>query len=178
MTVLSRHRADAGTDALKEHEQFASLHELIRRLVGQLVRAADPQIGIAPECPQEEIIIDTSVDGVRYLIVRMPSSTSSLVSLSPREQEIARMVSLGYPNKTIAGVLNISSWTVCTHIRRIFAKLGVGSRAAMVARLSKEGRFGLAQPSAKSAAGLTTTRSISPQPCVAARSDRNVLERV
>ena len=28
------------------------------------------------------------------------------------------MVAKGYPNKTIAGVLNISSWTVCTHLRR------------------------------------------------------------
>jgi hypothetical protein len=33
------------------------------------------------------------------------------------------------------GILNISTWTVCAHVRRIFAKLGVSSRAAMVARL-------------------------------------------
>lgn len=56
------------------------------------------------------------------------------------------MVAKGYPNKTIAAVLEISSWTVCTHLRRIFAKLGVGSRAAMVARLMddglKDGKFG------------------------------------
>ena len=45
------------------------------------------------------------------------------------------MVAEGHPNKVIAGVLNISGWTVCTHLRRIFAKLGVGSRAAMVAKL-------------------------------------------
>jgi hypothetical protein len=45
------------------------------------------------------------------------------------------MVADGHSNKIIADVLNISSWTVCTHVRRIFAKLGVGSRAAMVARL-------------------------------------------
>jgi hypothetical protein len=35
--------------------------------------------------------------------------------------------------------LNISSWTVCTHLRRVFAKLGVGSRAAMVARVHDMG---------------------------------------
>jgi hypothetical protein len=43
------------------------------------------------------------------------------------------MVARGH--KMIADVLSISSWTVCTHLRRIFAKAGVGSRAAMVARL-------------------------------------------
>jgi hypothetical protein len=48
------------------------------------------------------------------------------------------MVAQGHPNKVIAAVLNISCWTVCTHLRRIFAKLGVGSRAAMVARLLKQ----------------------------------------
>jgi len=48
------------------------------------------------------------------------------------------MVAKGYPNKTIAAVLDISSWTVGTHLRRIFAKLGVGSRAAMVAQLLQE----------------------------------------
>src|SRR5262249_43303600 len=74
------------------------------------------------------------------LFIRMPPSAPSLVSLSPREHEIVRMVAKGYPNKTIAGILNISSWTVCTHMRRIFAKLGVASRAAMVARLLEEGR--------------------------------------
>lgn len=58
--------------------------------------------------------------------------------LSPREQEIARMVAKGYPNKTIAHVLDISTWTVGTHLRRIFAKLSVGSRAAMVARLLED----------------------------------------
>jgi DNA-binding CsgD family transcriptional regulator len=56
--------------------------------------------------------------------------------LSPREREIARMVAQGYPNKTIASVLDISSWTVSSHLRRIFVKLQVSSRAAMATRLS------------------------------------------
>ncbi len=58
------------------------------------------------------------------------------LSLSPREREIVRMVAQGRQNKVIAAVLNISSWTVCTHLRRIFAKLGVTSRAAMVAKVA------------------------------------------
>jgi two-component system nitrate/nitrite response regulator NarL len=83
----------------------------------------------------EEVLIDTEVDGARYLLVRMRRPGYNRIQLSPREQEIVRMVAKGHPNKVIADVLNISSWTVCTHLRRIFAKLGVGSRAAMVAQL-------------------------------------------
>jgi DNA-binding CsgD family transcriptional regulator len=85
--------------------------------------------------PTDDVLLDTEVDGCRYLLVRMPKPTQKRVQLSPREQEIVRMVAKGHPNKAIADVLNISSWTVCTQLRRIFAKLGVGSRAAMVAQL-------------------------------------------
>jgi DNA-binding CsgD family transcriptional regulator len=81
------------------------------------------------------VIIDIDVNGSRYLLIRLPDTSKPGVQLSPREHEIVRMVALGHPNKVIAEVLSISSWTVCTHMRRIFAKLGVGSRAAMVARL-------------------------------------------
>jgi Bacterial regulatory proteins, luxR family len=42
------------------------------------------------------------------------------------------MVAKGYSNKVIADVLNLSCSTVCSHLRRVFAKLGVGFRAAMV----------------------------------------------
>jgi DNA-binding CsgD family transcriptional regulator len=87
----------------------------------------------------EEVLVDTEVDGARYLLIRMPRPSRNRVQLSPREQEIVRMVAKGHPNKVIADVLNISSWTVCTHLRRIFAKLGVGSRAAMVAQLLEIG---------------------------------------
>src|SRR5215471_10434893 len=77
----------------------------------------------------DKVILDVEVDGVRCLLVRsQPKSQKLQVMLSPREQEIARMVAKGYPNKIIADVLDISSWTVCTHLRRVFAKLGVGSR--------------------------------------------------
>ncbi|HEU5298659.1 MAG TPA: LuxR C-terminal-related transcriptional regulator [bacterium] len=59
--------------------------------------------------------------------------------LSPREREIVLLVAQGYPTKAIARQLGISIWTVSTHLRRIFARLGVQSRAAMVARLFRDG---------------------------------------
>jgi DNA-binding NarL/FixJ family response regulator len=61
--------------------------------------------------------------------------SSELVSLlTERELQIATLVALGQPNKRIAKHLQISEWTVATHLRRIFIKLGVDSRAAMVYR--------------------------------------------
>jgi DNA-binding NarL/FixJ family response regulator len=86
-----------------------------------------------------QVIIDAEVDGVRCLLTWQERYPPSQISFSPRESEIARMVAKGYPNKTIAAVLGISSWTVCTHLRRMFAKLGVSSRAAMVARMMDSG---------------------------------------
>jgi DNA-binding CsgD family transcriptional regulator len=87
-----------------------------------------------------EVVLDLEVEGVRCLLTRAaPRPERPRLVLSPREREISRMVAKGYANKTIAAVLDISSWTVSTYLRRIFAKLGVGSRAAMVARLLEEG---------------------------------------
>jgi DNA-binding CsgD family transcriptional regulator len=60
---------------------------------------------------------------------------SEELPLSPRECEIARLVARGRTNKQIGTVLEISEWTVATHLRRMFAKLNVHSKAAMVARI-------------------------------------------
>jgi len=171
MTVLTPRPAHTRT-ARHDDAQTACLHELLRPLVDHVISARDP---VVPAC--EEIIVDVSLDGVRYLIIRMPPSTPALVSLSPREQEIARMIAKGYPNKTIAGVLNISSWTVCTHIRRIFAKLGVASRAAMVARLLEEGRAWEPQSFVRSHACSTADPSTTLPPGTVHSSNGNVLER-
>ena len=117
-----------------------ALQSLIRTIVAQ----TGGQCTIRPsngnnETSSDEIIVDAEVDGVRYLLVRSHKPIASSASFSPREREVARMVAKGYPNKAIADVLEISPWTVCTHLRRIFAKLHVSSRAAMVARLISDG---------------------------------------
>jgi DNA-binding CsgD family transcriptional regulator len=81
-----------------------------------------------------DVVLDLTVGGVRCLLIRSDGPPTVAI-LSPREREIARMVAAGLTNKSIAQVLHISPWTVSTHLRRIFAKLRVTSRAAMVARL-------------------------------------------
>jgi DNA-binding CsgD family transcriptional regulator len=108
------------------------------------------------------VVFDVEVDGVRYRLLRSDSRAEApghanghansqtirhangdvAAMLSPREQEICRMIAQGHPNKTIAAVLDISTWTVGTYLRRIFARLNVGSRAAMVATLMQQRRLG------------------------------------
>jgi len=68
-----------------------------------------------------------------------PQTRRPRIGLSPREREIAALVAQGLPTKAIAATLAISRWTVLTHLRRIYARMGVGSRAAMVARLMENG---------------------------------------
>lgn len=115
----------------------ASVEDLVRLLMERTANTptGEPQ----PDAGAEEIVLDVLIDGSRYLLVRLPKPIEVPARLSPREQEIVRLVALGHSNKIIGDVLNISSWTVCTHLRRIFAKIGVGSRAAMVARLLGNG---------------------------------------
>jgi DNA-binding CsgD family transcriptional regulator len=83
----------------------------------------------------EEVICDTEIEGVRYYLIRCLPQETGAALLSPRELAIAQLIAKGLPNKGIGDILEISPWTVATHLRRIFMKLGVNSRAAMVARL-------------------------------------------
>lgn len=72
--------------------------------------------------------------GIRPVLVVDPG-TGNGYGLSPRELEIARLVAAGATNQAIADGLGISSWTVSTHLRRVFATTGVCSRAEMVTAL-------------------------------------------
>jgi non-specific serine/threonine protein kinase len=62
----------------------------------------------------------------------LPVATTS-ISLTPREQEILRLLVAGQSNGSIADALFISRRTVEHHVARIFPKLGVRTRAAAVA---------------------------------------------
>ena len=60
--------------------------------------------------------------------------------LSRRETQIVRLVAMGLTDKQIATELAISARTVDGHLRRIFAKVGVPSRAALTAWAIQESR--------------------------------------
>lgn len=84
--------------------------------------AEHPNLGPAILCQEDPRDKKTVADGA--LII------SEL--LTTRELQVASLVAQGYSNKQVAKQLRLSVWTVSTHLRRIFMKLGVDSRAAMV----------------------------------------------
>ena len=147
-TRPKRRGAEEKSDALEPILRDLLAHAARRAPADKVDLEAD---GLCDEAGSR-VLFDVEVDGARYQLLRSatpalpppvapPSPTDEAAHhtvLSPREREIVRMVALGHPNKTIAAVLEISCWTVGTYLRRIFAKLNVGSRAAMVARVMEK----------------------------------------
>lgn len=64
-------------------------------------------------------------------------------SLTPRETEVLDLLAGGWTNRAIADRLFMSESTVKTHLVRVFAKLGVDSRAAAVAEAARRGVIAL-----------------------------------
>jgi DNA-binding CsgD family transcriptional regulator/tetratricopeptide (TPR) repeat protein len=62
--------------------------------------------------------------------------TTGWASLTEAERRVATLISDGYTNKATASALGVSINTVGTHLRAIFAKLGVQSRVQLANRLA------------------------------------------
>ena len=65
----------------------------------------------------------------------MPSAAATApLPLTPRHQELLRLVAAGHTNAQIARRLGISERTVRTHLENIYRRLDVSSRTAAVTR--------------------------------------------
>jgi DNA-binding NarL/FixJ family response regulator len=63
------------------------------------------------------------------------------LGLTARESEVAAFLSEGLSNREMADALSISEHTVKSHLKAIFQKTGVASRAQAVARIVGDPRF-------------------------------------
>ena len=115
-------------------------------LVGARPKTLGPVAGHEARAPDREpaLVKELVIDGRRYRLSPVDSNEPAAPArsaraalgqlLTPREMQIVALVAEGQVNKQIAGELGISEWTVSTHLRRIFAKLDVDTRAAMVTK--------------------------------------------
>lgn len=129
------HQVDEGQAHLLAGTVLASAGERIRardefNYAGKLFAGAGAR-GLSEQTVREQ----------RRLGPRVPRDArghdARLLALSPRELEIARLVSKGRTNQQIARQLGSSCKTVETHLSRIFAKLDVPSRAAVASAVAR-----------------------------------------
>jgi DNA-binding CsgD family transcriptional regulator len=74
---------------------------------------------------------------LRFLIATLGEHDG--IRLTPREKEVASLVAHGLTNKAIAERLGVTPHAVDAVLRSAFARVGVGSRAALAAWFSKLG---------------------------------------
>jgi DNA-binding CsgD family transcriptional regulator len=94
-------------------------------------RAMTPEQAIEYALTEEE-------PGLRPSVVRHQGSAASS-PLTPREEEVAVLVSRGLTNRRIASELSISEHTAATHIARILKRLGLNSRSRLSAWVAERG---------------------------------------
>lgn len=70
----------------------------------------------------------------RKVVARMHSVPSGMEELSEREQEVLDRLIAGKTNAQIAAELFVSVNTISFHVKQIYRKLHVHSRAAAVAK--------------------------------------------
>ncbi|KOU32939.1 hypothetical protein ADK51_07485 [Streptomyces sp. WM6368] len=58
-------------------------------------------------------------------------------SLTPRQVQVALLVSEGMTNRQIAAKLDISEWTVVNHVRQVMRRLGCSSRVQVAGAVGR-----------------------------------------
>jgi DNA-binding NarL/FixJ family response regulator len=79
------------------------------------------------------------------------------LGLTLRESEVAAFLAQGMRNRDIAAALWVSENTVKTHLKSIFVKMSVRSRAEAIVHISRDGSFDPTKRGARSASSQTAS---------------------
>ena len=82
---------------------------------------------------------DLVLQSVSLLMERQRSHEKVARLLTPREVDVARMVTEGWPNKKIASKLCISEGTAKLHLHHIYQKLNCSGRMALMLYMHRHG---------------------------------------
>ena len=97
--------------------------------------ASPLMLGLARSGARE---IEQRIMALRPLVYRsVPSVWKGWQLLTPAERQVAELVSTGLTNKQIGATLFCSPYTVDSHLRAIYRKLGVSSRAALASHTTR-----------------------------------------
>ncbi len=137
--------ADATLErALAAHERLPMPLELGRTLLTRgIVQRRMKRRAVARETLEAALVLFEGLgatlwaERARSEIARIGVRSDAQVGLTPVEQRIAALVAQGCTNGEIASALSLSRKTVEANLSRSYRKLGVRSRAQLVARLSE-----------------------------------------
>lgn len=135
--VIALRRNDS--NAAKAHATLAleraSTSQLVECLVSALRGFPDLVVCIL-DCPEARLDLDAiiRISGMVAGVPHEQTSSTSVLHLSPREREVLALLASGMTNVQIGKALFISPVTVKVHVRHIFEKLGVRSRAEAALR--------------------------------------------
>lgn len=79
----------------------------------------------------ERQVISGLIDELTQIPALTPEQQTALDSLSPKELEVAKLVSHGSTNKMIAKTMNITERTVKAHLTTIFSKMNLPDRLSL-----------------------------------------------
>ncbi len=125
--------------ALTLHDDPQTLFDLLEAgAVGYLVKSATASTRIVEAITEAHAGGSPMSASVARLVVQVfhlrGRVRKSLAQLTAREDEILQLLVKGLQNKEIAARLHVSERTVGTHVRNIYEKLHVHSRAAATAK--------------------------------------------
>jgi DNA-binding NarL/FixJ family response regulator len=86
---------------------------------------------------QQDRLYDILQEALQAGPVPEPANAYSEI-LTPRQLQIARMISVGASNKVIARALGLTVGTVKVHLHRIYRLLGISSRVELAILVASE----------------------------------------
>lgn len=116
----------------------ATRTDSLDRVVGLLL-GADDYIAKPVESAEMLARIGRLLDRRNGTYAPADGEGDALTHLTQREREVLDLLSQGLAQKEIARYLSISPKTVGTHLQKLMSKLGVHSRAELVARAFRAG---------------------------------------
>ncbi|MFI1912264.1 response regulator transcription factor [Nocardia sp. NPDC020380] len=123
------------------HDRAPGLHARLVALVRAGARSGAFLWRETPDVDWERVILAEPPAGAELSCPAVAYTTRPphTYQLTNRELEVLTLIARGYDNRSIARRLEMSVRTVTTHVERILAKLGAGSRTELAVRAIREG---------------------------------------
>lgn len=121
------------TDHVRPADALRHARDALRGLIKRYHRVLEKRVLSDDRSLASVALMAAQIDGARYLLLRAPVPPRR--SLTDRQLEVALLAAQGLSNKALAERLSITAATVAAHLRVIYKKLEVGSRAGLLLAL-------------------------------------------